>query len=306
MENLTPATIDKILSIAYGTTHDLQRESPAAVEMQVGKKLVSLKPLLDEYATRPDRRIGTDTLLDLDSLTAWIMRHKDAGTVLFCDSDRAKPSMVAIVDYHQEGEGDDKARFRQFRGQYHFPLDPRWVAWSEVDGKPLSQAEFASFLEDHILDLQAPNVSIDGEGNELAQAPDIVSRFLALAGGSVATPGEVVALSRGLDLTVDAKVANKVNLQSGEHNLVFEEVHGNGNGEKVRVPQLFLLAIPVFERANAVYKVPVRLRYRIDQGKVIWVPTLFGAADIFDRAIRDVARDVMIEAGVPLFYGKAA
>ena len=304
MDKLNAETIDKIISIAGTETILICDDKQAIAEIPTGRKLVSLKPYIDEYAARPDRRVGTDTLLDLASLAEWIVRHKDAGTLVFCDTTPASPSLLAIVDYHEEGPGDAKARFGKFRGLYQFPIDKRWAAWTEVDGEPMNQAEFAAFLEEHILDLLAPEVSIDGEGNELARAPDTVSRFLALAGGTVATPGEVVALSRGLDVTVEGKVTNRVNMQSGERNLVFEEVHGNGNGEKIRVPQLFLLGIPVFDRGSAIYRVPVRLRYRIDQGKVIWYPTLFGAEEIFDRAVRDAAAELQEKAAVPVLFGR--
>lgn len=316
------AALDKLLALGriervpLTTATDLPIGDVADVPQ--GHTLISLKKYLDEYAPRPDRRVGTDIVQDLDSFASWMNRHKDTHSLLFCDTSPTKPRLVGIVDYHLAGPpstpenaetalaADDRARFRGFRAQYDFPVDARWQAWRAVDGKALGQAEMAAFLEDHVLDLIAQDESLDGDGNPIAPAPDTVTRFLALMGGACARPNEMVALSRGLDVTLTGKVANRVNMQSGERALVYEEVHSNGNGEKLVVPQLFLIAIPVFHRSPLVYRVPVRLRYRIDGGKVVWVPTLFGADDIFDRAIRDAGSAAREATALPLIYGTPA
>lgn len=305
MDDLTPATIDRILSLGEGQILDLDSAATGVIEVAAGKKLVSLKPYLDEYADRPDRRIGTDTVTDIATLVEWANRHKDAGTVVFCDANRETPKLLAIVDYHEPGEGDEKARFGVFRAQYAFPLDPRWSAWKEIDGQPLDQAAFAAFIEDHVLDLIGPDVSVAGDDEQTTtvKLPPMVQQLLDLAGGRCAFPNEVMALSRGLDLTANDKVVNRVDLQSGEGALVFESTHVDRNGVKIDVPKLFMIAIPLFERSPDHYRIPVRLRYRLVGGAVKWIPTLFGADEIMDTAIRDAASTVQTETERPLFYG---
>lgn len=305
MDDLTPATIDRILSLGEGQTLELDRATPSVVEIAAGKKLVSLKPLLDEYAARPDRRSGTDTVTDIATLVGWINRHKDAGSVVFCAADRAEPKLLAVIDYHEEGEGDGKARFRQFRAHYAFPLDKRWTDWKAIDGQAIDQAEFAAFIEDHVLDLIGPDVSVAGDAEQTTtiKLPPTVTQLLALAGGRCAFPNEVMALSRGLDLTANDKVVNRVDLQSGEGALVFESTHVDKNGVKLDVPRLFMIAIPLFERSPDHYRIPVRIRYRLVGGKVVWIPTLFGADEIMDTAIRDAAHTVQTETDRPMFFG---
>lgn len=296
--------IDRITQLSEPKLEDLSLagDKPVVVTAE-SHKLHSVKKLLDEYATRPDRREGIDKLSDLESLVAWTNRHKDAGSVVFVDTARAAPKMTSIVDFDQAGEGDDKARFRRFRCLYEFPLDKRWQEWRRIDGQPMSQREFAEFIEDHVLDLIAPDVSADGEGNTIAPAPEVVSRFLALAGGRCAFPSEMVTLSRGLKVTVDSKVENRVTMQSGEGALLFQEEHKDSNGVKLDVPQVFLICIPVFDRAEDHYRIPVRLRYRIVSGKVVWLPTLFGADEVIDRAIEDATRRVAEATGLPVLNG---
>ncbi|WP_428673635.1 DUF2303 family protein [Reyranella sp.] len=294
--------IDKLKGL--GDAVVLPALSQPVVALPAGTSLKSVKALLDEYNARPDRRSGTDTVTDIATLVEWINRHKDGGSVVFCDASRTAPKMLAVIDYHEAGEGDGKARFRTFRAKYDFPLDPRWVAWKGIDGMALDQAAFAAFIEDHVLDLIGPEVSLSGDGETTTvKLPQQVQQLLDLAGGRCAFPNEVMALSRGLDLTANDKVVNRVDLQSGEGSLVFESTHIDKNGVKIDVPRLFMIAVPLFERSPDHYRIPVRLRYRLVSGKVIWVPTLFGADEIMDSAIRDAARTVREQTDRPLFFG---
>lgn len=272
-----------------------------------GRELVSIKKFADEYLERPERRTGIAQLQDLASFIDWTNRHKDAASVLRCHMDRDKPALHAVIDYHEEGAGelkgaDGKARWAKFGAHYLMPLDQRWKDWSGVSGKALTQAAFAAFLEDHILDLISPNNSTDGDGNLVSNLPKDVARFLAVNGGKCGDPADVVQLSKGLDIYADTKVSERINLQSGETQFTFEEKH-RGAPDSVVVPQIFLIAIPVFYLSDTVYRVPVRLRYRLDGGKLFWIPTLWQADLVFDKAVRDAAQQASSETELPLFYG---
>ncbi len=281
----------------------------AVLSVPKGRDLKSLKPFLDEYLERPERRVGTANLQDLDSFVDWVNRHKDAASVLRCFVNPTNPSLNAIIDYHEAGPGelksiDGKARWAKFQATYALPLSKQWKEWTAISGKPMGQAAFAAFLEDHILDLVGARNNQDGEGNLVSTLPAEVARFLALNGGKCAEPDEVVQLSKGLDLYADTKVAERVNLQSGETSFTFEEKH-RGAPDQVVVPQIFLVALPVFELAATLYRVPVRLRYRLHEGKLLWIPTLWQAEEVFDKAVRDAAADAKARTDLPLFYGTA-
>lgn len=213
------------------------------------------------------------------------------------------------VDYHEAGPAtgpdDALARWVKFGATHPMPFDPRWLAWRGVDGKPLGQAEFAAFLEDHALDLCPIADSVDtASGKATSTLPADVAEFLRLTGGKCGTPEEVIALAKGLDVAVDQKVANRIRLQSGEQKLVFEESHTTSTGgQQVTVPPIFLVVLPVFNLSAQVYRLPVRLRYRLDQGRVVWLPTLWRADETVDAAVRDAAELAKAETSLPLFYG---
>lgn len=85
----------------------------------------------------------------------------------------------------------------------------------------------------------------------------------------------------------------------GEVKLAFEEKHNTS----VAVPSIFLVALPVFALSDRFYRLPVRLRYRVDQGKTFWTPLLWRADETLDKAIQDNAEKAKTDTGLPMFYG---
>lgn len=279
-----------------------------AASVPAGRTLQSVKKFADEYLERPERRSGVAQLQDLGSFVDWTNRHKDAASVLRCQMSPTEPALHVEIDYHEAGPAalasvDGKARFRKFGAHYTMPLDKRWKTWTAISGKAMGQAAFASFLEDNMMDLVGTSTSADGQGALVSNLPAEVARFIALNGGKCGEPEDVVQLSKGLDVYADTKVADRVNLQSGETSFTFEEKH-RGAPDAVVVPQLFLIAIPVFYLGD-LYRVPVRLRYRLHEGKLLWVPTLWQVEEIFDKAVRDAAAEAKKQTELPLFFGTA-
>jgi hypothetical protein len=280
-----------------------------------GTELLSVKKFIDDYAVKPDRRVGTDKVQDLDSLVAWINRHKDAGSVVFCDTTREAPKLLSIIDYHHQvpttddgkllDSGDATARFGRFRALYEFPLSEHWKAWRKVDGVAMDQADFAEFLEERVLDLIAPDIGTDGEGSEVKKLPPRVQQLLDALGGRCALPQDVITLSKGLEITATSRAVTRVDVQTGEGALVFEQDHVGADKQKVSVPKLFLIGIPLFDKSSFHYRIPVRIRYRL-HGGIKWTFTMFGADEVIDAAIREAAEHVRDGATTPLFYGTPA
>lgn len=319
--NNVEGMIDKITELAKAEINSVTPPSQGGsipyVIVPDGRKIESLKRILDDYAVKPDRRVGTDKVQDLVSLQEWTNRHKDVGTVLFCDTTRETPKLLTIVDYHQPVnqtgaddkpvtvDGDATARFAKFRALYDFPLSEQWKAWREIDGKVMDQGDFAAFLEDRVLDLIAPDVSQDGDGVEAIKLPPQVAELLVRLGGKCAFPNDIVTLSRGLDVTSNARTVQRVDMQTGEGSLVFDDKHEGTAGTKLTIPRLFMICIPLFDKSPFHYRIPVRIRYRLGGG-IKWTLTLFGADVVIDMAIKEAAESVKKDTSVPLFYGTPA
>lgn len=256
--------------------------------------ITSLRKFVDEALPAPRRRTGTATLGTIESFIAHVNRFKDAGSVVFARSDRAAPSLLSVLDYHHP-TATGGPRFGGHRGQYLFPLSEVWQAWAStaVAGMFLSQERFADFIESRIADVLPA---------EEAKGSPAVEAYAAQLGCEYASPARLMALSRGLAITVGRKVANKVNLQSGEGEISFTEEHSDAQGAPLKVPGALLIRMPVF-RGGAAYKVPVRLRYRVAGGAVGWNLELQRTDVIFDDAFNEAVDAVRKETELPVLFG---
>ncbi|AUX33190.1 MULTISPECIES: DUF2303 family protein [Sorangium] len=251
----------------------------------------SIKPFLDEYRERPERRRGTARLGDLASFIDHTNRFKDDGSALFASDDPAKPHLMSVLDYHEPADKGD-ARFGEHRAICAFPLSEEWVAWKGAHGKPMTQQQFAEFLETRIVDVVEP-VDVGQTSTDFAAK---------LGGIEFASPLKLLQLSRGMSVRVGATVKQAVNLSTGEVQVHYETQHSDDRGEPLRVPTAFVIAIPVF-RSGVLYKIPVRLRYSVSRGDISWRVELHRAdimmADAFDEAKLVATK----ETGLPLFVG---
>lgn len=223
-----------------------------------GVGLKALKDEIERFRIEPDRRRGTAGATTLKSFCNLINYHKDESSALFANTNWPGPSLEAIIDYHTV---DRQPRHLQHRVAYEFPVTDEFRAWVDRDAKPFSQSEFAAFIEEHAAELASP---FDAEKSE----------YEGLFRTSFATPTNMVALSRGLQVNIDAVVKNAVTLQSGEGEIQFVEEHRTAGGEKLTVPGLFMVAVPAFLDGDPI-RLPARLRYRASGGKITWFYQLY-------------------------------
>lgn len=252
--------------------------------------------MFSDYLKAPRRRQGTATLTDLDSFIAHVKRFMDSESALFAIDDRSAPSIEAVLNYHHAGPAANAAtRFGDHRSRHAFPLSDEWTAWTEADKKVFPMGEFAAFLEDRIIDVIVPDV-----GETL---PDDLARFIAICGGNIATPTKLVELSRGLKVNENAVVREAINLSSGEGQIAFKVEHTGDNGERLNVPGLFLIGIPVF-KGGVPYRLAARLRYRKTGEGLKFFFELWRADRVFDHAFREACHRAQSETGLPLLFGK--
>lgn len=280
------------------------------VALPAGYTLHDVKPLLDKYLGAPERREGTTTLTTLASFAQWVNRHRDDGTVIFAADDMKAPSLTAIIDHDAEGpelvkrgeeEPAHRARFGRHRGVFTFPFSRPWQEWMEIAGPDaggIKTHELAAFLERRISDVLPPPLYQDGQTGEThlnVQDPEIL-KLVATLGKKLATPSELVTLSKGISVNVDNEVEAKYDADTGEASMVFRERNGMG-AEKVKVPNLFLIAIPVLNAGDP-WIIPVHLRYRTGQA-LTWYLELHQPErvfeKVFDETIAKVTEDTTIQ-----------
>ncbi|MBB2841424.1 UNVERIFIED_ORG: uncharacterized protein YfdQ (DUF2303 family) [Rhizobium etli] len=248
----------------------------------------SVKSIIDEWRLTPQRKSGTAKVKTLESFIDLVERHKTEHSVIFADTDWQKPSLTAVIDYHDKTNGG-AADNGKHRIHYEFPLSDSWKAWIKINGEPLEQLKFAEFIEDHIADLASPDTM---------EEEDWRHKFSF----RVAFPNELVSLSRGLQVASEMKVKNVVSLQSGAAQINFEEEHRDAAGNKLDVPGMFILSVPPFFRGEPT-RIPVRLRYRLSSGKLFWICQLYRPdVHITEQVVRDMER-AGADTGLPYFQG---
>lgn len=248
--------------------------------------LSSVKALLDEWRDAPSRRTGTAKANTLESFIALTKRHQDSGSALFAETTWPNPKLTAVLDY---SDGASFVRFGRHRIVYAFPLTEEFKVWVGQNAKPMEQEAFAAFLEEHSAELAAP---MDGE----------ISEFERLFGEKMATPSEVVALSRHLEVFVAARAKQGVRLQTGERVVEFAEEHQNAKGESIVVPGVFMVSVPAFVDGEAV-RIPARLRYRVNGGKVLWFYQLYRWEFFLREQVGIDMKRAATETDLPAFEG---
>jgi uncharacterized protein YfdQ (DUF2303 family) len=254
-----------------------------------GFDVQSIEGHIEPHLRHPVRRKGTAKLGDLASFTAHANRFKSEHSAIFAD--RSAPSLTSVLDYHEKTDKGAPA-FGEHRGVYSFPVSDEWKAWSTANKSAMTQQGFAEFIENRLLDVADP-AEVVGEG---------AKAFADKLGCSFATSAKLLELSRGLSIKVGLAVKNTQNLGSGEAQISFIETHENEQGQPLRVPGAFVIAIPVF-KSGAIYQLPVRLRYRSKEGTISWFFELYRTDLTFDHAFKEACDTAAKDTGLPVFVG---
>jgi hypothetical protein len=208
---------------------------------------------------------------------------------------------TAIYDYHRAGTAGEVAgepAWRRHGARYAPTFSKAWERWRAAEGKDLDMATFAHRLEDTIFDVVAPGGHPDWDDND----PRIVAVREAL-GGEPGSPSQLMTLSRNLEINAQVNVAEARRLSSGESQLVYGETHRDGTGAPVKVPGWFVISLPVFHGGGHEL-VPVRLRYRLAQGRVLWQYDLYRVEQVLLDAVMQVVEELSA-LPIPIFLGEA-
>lgn len=284
------------------------------VSVPKGRVLTDLTDALRKHAeyTAPIQRRGTARLTTLSSLIDWANRFKGDTSILYAlpaVGDKS-PQMLCIADYHGAGPSspvaDLSARHCRHRGVYEFPLGEKWKRWSKVSGTAMSGVEMGTFLEDNILDVIDPPLSLTLPGAAGAEATEAELRLIDIAqrlDGKFGNAMQLLGMAKSFTVNeaADYTVAN--NSTTGEQTIQIKAEHLDSAGQPIRPPKLFLVAIPVFENGPA-YRLPVRFQYRKMGPTVKFILTLHDPRAAMDHAFAEAVDTVKRETALPLLLGQ--
>ena len=265
----------------------------------------SVKPFLDAFKRYPERPAGTSRHQTLASLITHAQEFKKPGTAAWCNIDGVNASMLVVYDYHLSNsdkdmvgtlESDDEngARWCQFGASYAFPVSPEFAAWKNLTGKPMTQAEMAAFLEDHL--------------HEVCAADDAGERAKTLAeslGLSLASASTLLGFSRRSAATVNLLVSEKRNPTTGAVELIYQEEvnHQTEDRASITPPGVFAIRVPVLQGGTE-YRLAVRLRSTVKGRGVTWSFEVFRVDNALTLAVEEELARFQEATGLFVYRGR--
>lgn len=260
---------------------------------------------------KPIVRSGTARLANLASLISWANRFKGETSVLYAFPDLKKPALTCIADYHGEGaaevtnkSGDPNARHCQHRGVYDFPLSEEWKAWMDVSGEGLEKDELGEFIEANAKDIMEPTPAVlkgvESENNEpwenrlIQTARQIEGRYGQLT--------QLLAMSKKFQVFETSDLKISTNRDTGEAEIQFLNEHKGADGKPLNIPNLIIIAIPVF-MGGAAYRMPVRFRYRKVGSNVRFILSVYNPEKAFEAAFEEAVNEAVSATELPVFFG---
>lgn len=225
----------------------------------------------DEHKGQPSRKRGVTTVRDAASFLAYYGKHADENTEVYADSERL--TVTAVLDANTK----TAARWGGHRLQLALRTTDAWKQWLALDGKLLTQEQFAEFLEDHLPELLEP---------------------------SAATMLEIAQSIQGV---AKAEFQSGTRLQSGERKLAYVETVTAKAGQKgeLVIPETFIVGLVPFDGSEG-FRLTARLRYRINGGPLQLGYKLERPADTLQAAFRDVVNAIDGDIEQPILNGTSA
>ncbi len=233
--------------------------------------LTSTLPERVQRQLRGDIPKGAVSVKDVPSFLAYVEKFKGSGTALFADRD--KGTVIAHLDYHAGAEAPGE---RKHVATLNLGLSRQWKTWMTINRKRTEQSAFGEFLEDNLPDILEPDAA------------------------------ELLESARNLTLHKDVSFESRAKVADGSIRFAYEEVVSQGKRENgtIDVPERLKLSIPLFENGAAI-DIEVRLRYKLEDGKLYFTVILDQAESALETAFAEILAQIEKGTGLKPYLGSA-
>ena len=186
---------------------------------------------LEHLMVAPQRKRGQVEVADVTSFNRYFNLHAGSASRIYADP--TGPQIHGVLDDHPAGSATDMASWGDHQVIYRPGYSAEWKRWTGADGKAMSQADFARFLEENSIDIVEPAAA------------------------------DVLDTARGLEIRESHNFRQATRLQDGSVQLAYDvEAEGTVKGrDNLRIPSEFTICVPIFFN-SVFYKVRCFLRYR--------------------------------------------
>lgn len=237
----------------------------------------------DDYAPRPRHERAARVVTDAQSFAEYVNRHRLHGTEVYAHTSTS--TVVGVIDSHEEAGGFPG--WQKHTVRLALEKSKPWLAWEAVDGKLLSQEDFADFIDDQWSDVTDP------------------------------APGVLIDIATTFHAKTNVEFNGGVRLDSGDVKLTFEEKTTAKAGQKgdIEIPTKVQLALRPYI-GGPIYSIWAHFRYRLRSGQVLLGFKLERPERVLEAAFADIVTDIrdgktdgdtVVHLGigdVPVFNGK--
>ena len=232
---------------------------------------------LEKHLPAPRSTHATALMGDVDSFLAYVARHADERSVVWCQFDPQTYALnfTAVIDEHARGG----AGWRRHKASFTPTLSHEWMTWTKHAGTNAAkeQLEFAEFLERNEGDIAA------AEG--------------------LPSSAEMMKMATNFEVTSEKRLRSSVRLQSGAIQLEYIDKEDEATVQQMRLFERFAIGIPVFRRGVG-YRLDARLKHRVSQGKAKFWFELIRPDRVHEAAALELVDRVRTGIGqTPLLLG---
>jgi uncharacterized protein YfdQ (DUF2303 family) len=224
---------------------------------------------LERFHPAPRRKTEHVILHEAGSFAAYVMRHRiEAQTTMYAVLDHN--AIVAVLD----DSAADLPGWGEHQATLKLKLTKPWQHWTSLDGRQLTQEQFAEHME--------------GGLDEIAAPPAL----------------DMFELAQTFHATVGATFQQTGRLANGQRTLHYDENIQARAGTKgdIEIPQEFHLVIEPFEGSPA-YDIVARLRFRIREARLTLSYHLVRPDEVLKQAFDATLEAIERGTGITAFRG---
>lgn len=240
----------------------------------------NLKEFDDEkLLAKPRRKQARVMLDDKESFIDYLHRHGSlTDSTVWCKANykEGKVSFIAILNDH--GEEEKQPAWRDHQAKFRPEFSEEYSRWISQNKQPMSQTDFAKFLEDNLKDI----VSQD----------DI----------TLPTGAQMLNMALSFEANQENRFKSAIRLQNGGIQMTFVQDDDQQTIANMQMFERFAIGIPVFWNGDA-YRIDARLRYRQRDGKLTFYYELIRSDKTLEAAAKTLIQELRDKTGNPFFFG---
>lgn len=236
----------------------------------------SLKAFYD-----PNRIEHEVHFLDAVSFSSYVNDFKIPDSRIFANVTESDATFTAVFDYHGKKGEPGRCEFKAF---FTVQQTPEWKAWMAANRKPMSQVDFATWLEDNLNLFVSPKNSDAPNGAELLE------------------------LVRTLHGHQNARFNTSLRLNTGAYSVAYDEdveVKGTSTTRpgSIDLPTEIVGGFPVFLGGDP-FAIHARLKSRITERKLMLHFETVAVPQIVRQNVMDVVSKIAAETGIKVLMGR--